>query len=114
MGDHAVDDTQMRKTTERFQAWPPHAVLERGVSDGRDASAQQQLHDTEEDRQGPHRQLIPWCRRESGTGMGHAFLDLITADRRAPHRLRELMRQRGLVPAPVGPLTTTRVGRDAT
>ena len=96
VADHAVDDTQMRKIAERLETRTPNVVLERGVTDSRDSCAQQQLQDTEENRQGPHRELIAWRRHESGSGTGHAFLDLIPADRRAAHRPRELMRQRGL------------------
>src|SRR5215470_3814292 len=99
VGDHAVDDPQMRKTAERLKAWPPDVILERSVSNGRDASAQQQLQHAEEDRQRPHRQLIAWRPHEPGTGMSHAFLDLIPADRRAPHSPREPMGQRGLARA---------------
>ena len=113
VGNHAVHDTQTRETAERFQAWPPHVVLERGVSDGRDASAQQQLHDTEENRQGPRRQLIPWCRRDPG--LEWAMPSLISSRQIAGHPTARASRCASVVlPAPAGPLTTTRVGRDTT
>jgi hypothetical protein len=99
VGDHAVDDTQIRKTAQWLEARPPDVVLERRLSDSRDPGAQQQLHGIKENGRCSHRQLIARRRNESAIGMGHAFLDLIPADGRAPHRPREPVRQRRLASA---------------
>jgi len=91
-----VHDPQVRKTAQRLKAWPPNMILERGLSDGCDARPQQQLQEAEENRQRPQRQLIAWRWHETGTGMGHAFLDLVPADRWAAKSPCDTMRQRGL------------------
>jgi hypothetical protein len=94
-----MDDAQLRKPAQRLKTRPPDVVLERSLSDSRDPRTQQQLHDIEEDGKCPHSQLIARRRYKSGIGMGHAFLDLIPADGRAPHHPCELVRQRGLASA---------------
>jgi hypothetical protein len=95
-GDQAVHDPQVRKTAQRLKAWPPDMILKRGLSDGCDARPQQQLQEAEENRQRPQHQLITWRWHETGTGMGHAFLDLVPADRWAAKSPCDTMRQRGL------------------
>lgn len=82
-GDHAMHDPQLRKPAQRLKTWPPHVVLERGVSDGCDACAQQQFHDAEEDRQGPRRQLMPGA--GTNPGLAWAMPSLISSRQIAGH-----------------------------
>jgi hypothetical protein len=58
--------------------------------------AKEQLQRAEEQRQRPHRQVIPWSRNEPGGGVRHPLLELVPADRRAADCARGLVRERRL------------------
>jgi hypothetical protein len=81
---------------ERFQPRVPDPVLKGRLGHRGHPGSQQQLQHSEEDRQRPHGQLVTRARHETWGGVHHPLLDLVPADRRAPHRGRELVGQGGL------------------
>ena len=80
------------KALERFQPGAPYPVVECRLRHDGHITSQQQLQDTEEDGQCPHRQLVTWPGHKPGAGVHHPFL--VPADRRAPHRRRDLVGKR--------------------
>jgi putative transposase len=88
-------------------------ILKCCLSNGGDNGSQQQSQYAEEHRQGLPGQLITRPCDETRRGMNHPFLDLIPADGRTCHRLRNRVSQRGL-PRPHGAAEDHKRGSEVT
>jgi hypothetical protein len=87
----AVHDAELSDAAKCFQPRAPYTVLKRCLRHGRHSSPYQQVKHIKEGRQRPHRQFIAGRCGESRAGVGHAFLDLVTADRWTPHPRGDLV-----------------------
>src|ERR1043165_9698553 len=85
--DKADDDADAGDFAQRLELWRPELVLKRRLGDQCRAALEQQLNRVEECFVSLPGDLIARHSDQAG-GVDQPFLDLITADPRAPDRLR--------------------------